>query len=161
MTADTMGDLRSPAVETEKRNVDRFYDRLRGRIHRYAEGSRAVERVVDLLLLVPDVFMLLWRLMNDSRVSGKDKVLLGRGVAYFMFPLDVVPEALLGPIGYLDDLIFGVYILNKLIVDTDVEVLREHWSGHEDVLDMIRRVLDAADKLLADDIVAKLKNMTR
>ena len=161
MTADTMGDLRSPAVETRERTAQRFYDRLRSRIHGFSEKNKATEWVVDFLLLVPDVFMLLWRLLNDARVSGKDKVLLGSGIAYFIFPLDVVPEALLGPIGYLDDLIFGVYILNKLIVETEVDVLREHWSGHEDVLDMIRRVLDGADKLLAGDIVEKLKDMTK
>jgi uncharacterized membrane protein YkvA (DUF1232 family) len=142
--------------------AERFYDRLRDRIHRYAESKgRVAEKTTDFLMLVPDMFMLLWRLANDARVSGKDKVLLGTGVAYYLFPLDIVPELLLGPIGFLDDLVFGVYILNKMLTDTDPQILREHWSGSEDVLSAIQRVLNAADNLVADDLLAKLKQMMK
>jgi uncharacterized membrane protein YkvA (DUF1232 family) len=138
--------------------AQRFYDRLRQRIHAYLERRGAVaERVGDYLLLVPDVFILLWRLTTDSRISGKNKVLLGTGIAYFIFPFDVIPEAILGPIGYLDDLVFAVYILNKMISDTDPEILREHWSGPGDLLDSIRKVLNAADRLVGENVFNKLK----
>lgn len=139
----------------------RYYDRLRERIHSHVGKRRFTEKIADFLLLVPDIFMLLWRLLNDARVSGKDKVLLGTGVAYYIFPFDVVPEAILGPIGYLDDLVFGVYVLNKLLAGTDAEVLREHWSGSEDVLLSIQKVLGAADNLLAGDVIEKLKKMAK
>jgi uncharacterized membrane protein YkvA (DUF1232 family) len=137
----------------------RYYDRLRERIHSAIAKGRFTEKIADLLLLVPDTFMLLWRLMNDARVNGKDKVLLGTGLAYYIFPFDIVPEAILGPIGYLDDLVFGVYVLNKLLVGTDVEVLREHWSGREDILVSIQKVFNAADNLMAGDVIDKLKKM--
>jgi uncharacterized membrane protein YkvA (DUF1232 family) len=137
----------------------RFYDRLRERIHSYVGKGRVTEKIADFLLLAPDVFMLLWRLTNDPRVSGKDKVLLGTGVAYYIFPFDIVPEAILGPIGYLDDLVFGVYVLNRMLSDTDAQILREHWSGHEDILASIQKVLTAVDNLLAGDVISKLKKM--
>src|SRR6266550_6314806 len=115
--------------------AERFYDRVRKNIHRYVERKgAAVEKTAEFLLLVPDVFILLWRLLNDARVSGKNKVLLGSGVAYFVFPFDLLPEAFLGPIGYLDDLVLAVYILNRMLTDTDAAILREHWSGSDDVL---------------------------
>ena len=141
-----------------REQADRFYDRLRKRIHAYLErGGRAAERFGDFLLLVPDVFILLWRLANDRRVNGKNKVLLGSGIAYFVFPFDVIPEAIVGPIGYLDDLVFGVYILNKMLSDTDPAILHEHWSGQQNVLDSMKKVLDAADNLVADRVFGKLK----
>ena len=133
----------------DEERVPRFYDRLRERVNGYAEAhGRIAERSVDYLLLVPDMFILLWRLLNDPRVSAANKILLGSGVAYYFLPLDVVPELLLGPIGFIDDLIFAVYLLNKILTDTDPEILREHWSGHEDILDSIRRILNAADGLV-------------
>lgn len=154
--------MRESAAEVTPERARRFYDRIRERIHQYAESKgRLAERTTDFLLLVPDMFMLLWRLANDSRVAGADKVLLGSGIAYYIFPLDIVPELLLGPIGFLDDLVFGVYILNKMLTDTDPAILREHWSGHEDILDSIHRVLNAADTLVADDLLARLKRMIR
>ncbi len=140
----------------------RFYDRLRERIHAYVDGGgHVVEAVADYLLLVPDTFMLLWRLAKDGRVNGKNKVLLGTGIVYFISPFDLVPEALLGPVGYLDDLVFGVYILNKMLADTDPAILRQHWSGPEDVLAAMRKVLHAADRLVADGVFGKLKKMAK
>jgi len=80
-------------------------------------------------------------------------------LAYFISPFDLIPEALVGPIGYLDDLVFGVYVLNKLVATADAAVIREHWSGSEDVLSMIQRVLAAADSLVGSSMAGKIKKM--
>lgn len=147
---------------TDDASALRFYDRLRSRIRNYLEQKgHTLEKAAEYLLLVPDMFMLLWRLANDSRVSGKNKVLLGSGLAYYIFPFDFLPEAFVGPLGYLDDLIFAVYVLNKILMDTDVEILREHWSGDEDVLDTVRKVLATADQLVTSNVLGKIKKMTR
>jgi len=151
MNDDDDFDEAAPMTEDRAR---RFYDRLRGRIQSHVHGKFG-----EYLLLVPDMFMLLWRLASDSRVSGKNKVLLGTGIAYYIFPFDFLPEAFVGPMGYLDDLIFAVYVLNKMLMDTDVEILREHWSGSEDVLDAVRRVLGMADQLVTSNVLNKLKKM--
>ncbi len=138
----------------------RFYDRLRGSIRRYVENKGSVlGKTADFLLLVPDVFILLWRLTRDSRVTGKDKILLGTAIAYYISPFDLIPEALVGPIGYLDDLVFGVYVLNRMLTTTDPAVLRDHWSGSDDVLATIQRVLIAADSLVGSRMVGKIKKM--
>lgn len=140
----------------------RFYDRIRTRIQQYVDRKGSViGKTADFLLLVPDVFILLWRLLRDSRVSGKNKVLLGSAVAYYVFPFDLIPEALVGPIGYLDDLIFGVYVLNRMVKDTDASILREHWPGTEDVLQTIQRVMSAADELVSKEVIARIKRLVR
>jgi uncharacterized membrane protein YkvA (DUF1232 family) len=138
--------------------ANRFYDRLRARISTYLERKGSLAgKAGEFLLLVPDIFMLLWRLVNDSRVSSKNKVMLGTGLAYYVFPLDLLPEAFMGPMGYVDDLVFAVFMLNRLLSDTDPEVLRAHWSGGEDVLAVIQRVLNTADSLVGSEVVSKLK----
>ena len=142
--------------------AQRFYDRIRGRIQKFVgEKGSTLGRTADFLLLVPDVFILLWRLLGDSRVTGRNKVLLGSAVVYYIFPFDLLPEALLGPIGYLDDLVFGVYVLNRMLVDVDPSILREHWSGGEDVLLSIQRVMTAADHLVSKEIVERLKKIVK
>ena len=159
MTDDEVNENMTTLTMSHER-ADRFYDRLRQRIHTYVENKgAALEKSADYLMLVPDVFILLWRLVNDGRVSGKNKVLLGSGIAYFIFPFDIIPEAIVGPIGYLDDLVFAAYVLNRMLVDTDISILREHWAGEGDVLDSIRRVLGAADNLVDTKVVDKLKKM--
>lgn len=152
----------SETGSVSSQRADRFYDRIRNSIRRYVENrGKGVEKTAEFLLFVPDIFILLWRLTTDPRIQGKNKVLLGSGVAYYLFPLDIVPEALFGPIGFLDDLVFAVYILNKLLSDTDESVLREHWSGDDDLLDVIRRVLGAADGLVTTDLLKQIKKLVR
>lgn len=138
--------------------ADRFYDRMRDGIRRYLDKKGSLAgKTGEYLLLAPDVFVLLWRLINDARVNAKNKVMLGSGLAYYFFPLDIMPEAILGPAGYIDDLVFGVYLLHKILADTDPAVLREHWSGSEDILDSIQKVLNAADTLVGSDLLGKIK----
>ncbi len=126
---DDFEELRGESIAPER--AERFYDRVRTRIQSYVDSKgAAVGKTAEFLLLVPDVFILLWRLVNDSRVSGKNKVLLGSGIAYFIFPIDLIPEAFVGPIGYLDDLVFGVYILNRVLADTDAAIgMRYGWRA--------------------------------
>lgn len=155
---ETMRESAAVTGPVSRDRADRFYDRMRESIRRYLENKGSVTGTTsEYLLLAPDVFVLLWRLVNDTRVNAKNKVMLGSGLAYYLFPLDIMPEAFLGPIGYLDDLVFAVYLLNKMLADTDPAILREHWSGRDDVLASIQKVLNAADKLVGKDILGKLK----
>lgn len=157
-------DAESMAVTPEvlsKDRAERFYDRVRTSITRYlSERGGVAGKAGEVLLLVPDFFMLLWRLVNDDRVNGKNKVLLGSGLAYYLFPLDMLPDVIPGT-GYLDDVIFAVYMLNKVMGETDASVLREHWSGSEDVLSAIQKVLGTADNLISSDMLSRVKRMVK
>jgi len=155
---DEMTELTGPV---SRDRAQRYYDRIRERINKFLRERAKLDKTADYLLVAPDVFMLLWRLVNDARVNAKNKLLLGSGIAYFLFPLDIMPEALLGPVGYLDDLVFAVYLLNKILTDTSPEVLRQHWSGTEDVLTTITNVLNAADNLVGKDLVGRIKNLVK
>jgi uncharacterized membrane protein YkvA (DUF1232 family) len=155
---DTMRQSTEATGPVTKERADRFYDRMRESIRKYLDKKGSVAGTAgEYLLLAPDVFVLLWRLVNDSRVNSKNKVMLGTGIAYYLFPLDIIPEAILGPMGYIDDLVFAAYLLKRMLSDTDPEILREHWSGRGDILDSIRKVLDAADSLVGSDIFGKFK----
>ena len=155
---ETMRESSEISGPVSRERADRFYDRMRENIRKYLDDKGSLAGSTgEYLLLAPDVFVLLWRLINDKRVNAKNKVMLGSGLAYYLFPLDIMPEGILGPIGYLDDLVFAVYLLNKLMTDTDVEILREHWSGRDDLLETIRKVLGAADNLVGSDILSKFK----
>lgn len=155
---ETMRESTELTGTVSRERAERFYDKVRASIRAYLEKKGSVAgKSGEYLLLVPDMFMLLWRLINDSRVNAKNKVLLGSGLAYYLFPLDIMPEGFLGPIGYIDDLVFGVYLLNKLLTDTDPEILREHWSGSEDILAAIQNVLNAADNLVGSDLLSRFK----
>lgn len=160
--ADVMAESSELAAPVTSDRATRFYDRMRERIRKYLdEKGTLAGKTGDYLLLAPDVFVLLWRLVNDPRVDKKNKVSLGSGIAYFLFPLDITPEAFFGPIGYIDDLIFAVLLLKRMLTDTDAAILREHWAGSDDVLEMIEKTLGAAEQLVGSELLGRFKKTAK
>jgi uncharacterized membrane protein YkvA (DUF1232 family) len=116
----------------------RLYDRFRAQIAGIEPG--AVSGVRDLALLLPDLGILLLRLLRDPRVSLGDKGIALLGLGYVLSPIDLLPEILLGPIGLLDDLFVMAATLSRLLNHVHPDVVRSHWPGKGDALDAIQRV---------------------
>ena len=131
--------MESKPIEIELNpREQRFYDRLRASIVEWQPNTGSGLR--DMLLLLPDLTVLLIRLTRDNRVPLAAKILAGAGVAYVLSPVDLLPEALLGPIGLIDDLLVVSAVLSKLLESVHPDLVRSHWSGHGDALDAIQRV---------------------
>ena len=41
--------------------------------------------------------------------------------------MDLVPEAIVGPIGYVDDIALAAYVLNSIVNNASPEVVQRHW----------------------------------
>jgi len=137
----------------------RFYDDLRKKIEDFMRekmGDQQAEKVIPYLLLAPDLFVLLVRLIKDQRVEVQAKAVLVATVLYFMTPLDFIPEALIGPMGFLDDVVLAVFALKKIIGDVDESILREHWNGKENILHVIQDVIEKADDLVGTKRLNKI-----
>jgi uncharacterized membrane protein YkvA (DUF1232 family) len=115
----------------------RLYDRFRAQVASLEPSGATGMR--DLLLLLPDLTVLLMRLLRDSRVSLGDKAVALLGLGYVLSPIDLLPEILLGPIGLLDDLFVVAATLSRLLNHVHPDVVRSHWSGKGDALDAIQR----------------------
>lgn len=144
-----------PVVLPEKHQ--RFYDKLREKMESFIKDKGVNDTVASYILLAPDLFVLLARLMLDKRVSVPSKAIAGAAVAYFITPLDFIPEVLVGGFGLLDDVILAVYALRRILVDVDEVIVREHWNGQEDLLGVITKVIKSADDLVGKKIVKKLE----
>jgi len=116
----------------------RFYDRIRSRVAAPQPGRASGFR--DMLLLAPDLTILMLRLLRDERVSLGDKGIALAGIAYVLSPIDLMPEFLFGPIGLLDDLVVIAATLSRLVNHVHPDVVRSHWSGRGDALEVIQRV---------------------
>jgi uncharacterized membrane protein YkvA (DUF1232 family) len=127
-----------------------FYDRVRGRIEAYLErrAGRAGAKVAAALLLVPDVLLLLVRLFLDRDVPRASRTLIGGALAYFLLPADLAPEIVLGPVGFLDDLVIACTVLAHA-VGPDLEVWAErYWSGSKGLREVLTEITQAGNSLL-------------
>ncbi len=124
----------------------RLYDRLRSGVVR--AGDSRTSGLNDVLLLLPDLTVLLARMIRDDRVPFTSKVLALLGVGYVLSPIDILPAILLGPIGLVDDLLVVTAALSRMLNDVHPDVVRSHWSGKGDALEAIQRVTRWSERQL-------------
>ncbi len=97
---------------------------------------QARRRVKNLLLFIPNMILLCARLMTDSRVPGTERALVAGAVIYAIIPLDLIPD-MIPFVGQIDDAYLISVTLIRLMDRTDARVLREHWKGGGDVVELI------------------------
>ena len=138
---------------------DDFYRQLRGKVTAWLQRGGKEHRWAEYVLAAPDIFHLLCKLVAEPEVPVAAKVKLAGAIAYFISPIDLLPEGIIGPIGYLDDLALAALVLNSLLSSVDEEVLRRHWAGEGDLLELLQRILALADQMLGRGLLGKLRKM--
>ena len=133
----------------------RLYDRLRNQVAEPVPGGRSGMR--EMLLLLPDLTVLLMRLLRDDRVPGRFKALAIFGVGYVFSPVDLVPSLVFGPLGLVDDLIVVTAALSRLLNHVHPDVVRSHWPGQGDALAAIQRVTQWSESLFT----GRLRDLVR
>ena len=148
-----------PDARLEPQRLLSFYDRLRVRMVRYvARRSRRLgPAAVEALLLVPDVFILLVRLALDSKVPGGARALIGGALLYFVSPVDLFPEAVLGPVGFLEDLVLAAAVLAQALGGELEPYARRYWSGEQELREVLHDIAHSASSLLGGRLHRRLE----
>lgn len=134
-----------------------FYQKIRKDIKKWLSKNSS-HKWADYILLAPDLFYLLTKLVMDEKVPVKKKALLGAAIAYFISPIDLLPEGILGPFGFLDDIALTAFVLNDIINEIDPKIVMKYWLGEKDLLYTIKNIIINSQQMLGGDIVKKLKN---
>ena len=132
-----------------------LYDRLRARVVVPEPGAGSGLR--DILLLLPDLTVLLMRLMRDDRVPVGSKLVAAAGVAYVFSPIDLMPTFIFGPLGLVDDLFFVGSALSGMLNNVHPDVVRAHWPGQGDALEAIQRATSWSE----NQIRSRLRRLLR
>lgn len=135
-----------------------FYDRLKAQVSEQARRRlpARLQPLVPWLLLVPDSFALLVRLLRDPRVPRRSKWITALAVAYFVDPLDLIPDTV-PVLGQMDDLAVALFALDALLGDTPEDVVQELWPGRGDIIATIREGVRFFSRYLSGGAVAKIK----
>lgn len=142
-----------------------FYDRLREKIVHAVEkkrdrrGGKLTEGTVRALLLVPDVFILLARLALDKDVPKSTRAMIGGALAYFVLPVDLLPEMFLGGVGFMDDLVLATAVLAQAFGGDLEPYARKHWSGAEDLRVVLKDISETAQSLLGQNLYDRLRGL--
>lgn len=104
-------------------------------------------RMKNLLMFLPNMVMLTGRLMIDSRVPRTERALFAAALIYAIIPLDFIPD-MIPFVGQVDDLFLISMTLLRLVDRTDDGVVREHWRGGGDIVQLAESVTTIAPLLI-------------
>ncbi len=136
----------------------RAYDVLRTKVAGNSLDKRSGLR--DMLLLLPDLLVLLFRLARDSRVPLGAKSIAVLAIAYVLSPVDLIPD-FFGPLALVDDLLVVATALSRIFVMVHPDLVRSHWSGKGDALEAVRRVVAWGESAFKLRFAAILKRFGR
>jgi uncharacterized membrane protein YkvA (DUF1232 family) len=105
----------------------------------------------ELIYQAPAFYRLLTRLLDDARLPKRLRPLVLAAIAYFILPVDIIPEELEGPYGYVDDIWLCAYVAERVRREVGgVEILVENWDGEAPVVGLVEEVL-AEEELLSGE----------
>lgn len=130
-----------------------LYEKLRAK-YRFV-GNKG--KISGYLFFLPDFIILLGRLGLDKRVPYKSKALISAVVAYLLLPIDIIPD-FIPVVGYIDDLVLVTWALHHLLNQIDYRIVKEHWSGEEDLLNLLRKITALAEEKLDKTVLKKIKD---
>ena len=111
----------------------------------------ARRRLKNLLLFIPNMLLLSVRLMKDSRVPATERALVAGAIIYAIIPFDLIPD-MIPFVGQIDDAYLISLTLLRLMERTDAKVVREHWNGGGDVVELVGAAALIAGKFLPHKI---------
>ena len=107
----------------------------------------ARRRMKNLLMFLPNMIALCGRLLTDRRVPRTERALFAGAIIYAIMPLDLIPDVI--PfVGQIDDAYLIALTLLRLIQRTDEGVVREHWRGGGDIVQLAESMASLAPQLL-------------
>jgi uncharacterized membrane protein YkvA (DUF1232 family) len=121
-------------AEVKRKPVRGFKKEARGRMRNF-------------LMFLPNMVMLLGRLLKDARVPTAEKALFVAAIVYVISPIDLIPD-FFPFIGQVDDIYVVALTLLRLINRSDAGIVRQHWSGGGDIVSLADSIAGIAPMLL-------------
>lgn len=134
-----------PEVEEEVQalevtnKVEDFYTIGRKNVQeRFSDG---VKKYSDYIFIIPDLIALIYRLLKDSRVPLRTKLIVSGAIAYTAFPTDIIPDKI--PfIGKIDELAVIFFALDRIIEEVPTYVIVENWQGKNDIIMVMLNLIE-------------------
>lgn len=153
------------AEKEEKEEVEEINENIEKVKDYYSFGRDYVEEKLpvkiktysDYLFIIPDMAALLYRLLKDKRVPLKTKLIISGSIAYIAFPTDIIPDNI--PfVGKVDEIAVAFFALERIISDVSINVILENWEGKNDIVLVIKNIIEYVVNFTGAKNVEKIYN---
>jgi len=131
-------------METTENDFKDFYEVLTENLESY-QGEYA-----SFIDHGPLLFKLLTEVLNEKSITRDLRLDISAAIAYYVVPMDIIPEQIYGPYGYIDDIYVTVYVIKKVADVIGYELLSNLWEGKGELQSVVDECHDKALEVLED-----------
>lgn len=150
-------------VEEEKFALNKKYKPIYKRKDNYSLTRKSLKikvpnkynKFFEYSMLIPDITVLLYRLLKDKRVDVKTKTLVVSVLSYIVSPVDIIPS-FIPFIGKIDDFAVVFFGLNKIIEEVPEEIILENWEGQGNIIFLVKQVIGYISNIIGTENVKTL-----
>ena len=103
----------------------------------------------------PNLFKLLCDLLDED-IDRESRLEINAAISYYVVPMDVIPEQIYGPYGYIDDIYITVYVLRNVAEKYGYDLLQEVWDFPNDVKEVMDDCYEKSFEVLEDDQIESI-----
>lgn len=105
----------------------------------------------ELITCAPQFYRLLTNILDDPDLPGRLRPLILVALAYFLTPVDIISEDLIGPRGYLDDIFLTAFIADYVQKELGSDaILVRSWEGQGSISEIIQKIFHQEKELIGD-----------
>ena len=137
--------------EDMEENFKDFYDTLVENLDSFnGEYASFIDNGPELFKLMCDI--LEYDLKREIRIN------LCGGIAYYVVPMDVIPEQIYGPYGYIDDIYLSVYVLRTVAEEYGYDFIQKIWDKPQDIKTVMDDCESKALEVLKEEEIKAILN---
>lgn len=141
-----------------KKEHEKFLEQISNEIKNWTEENRSSKNYWKIYLInSPLLFSFLVGLTRLKNLTKNERALILAAIAYFINPLDYLPESILGALGYLDDVVVSAFVIDRMLKKIPENFITDNWKGKLNFKTFINNILTNADHIVDDVIYKKLK----
>ncbi|WP_160686460.1 DUF1232 domain-containing protein [Clostridium sp. C2-6-12] len=126
------------ALEITNKTEDKYSKGREILSNKFPEEARQYK---DYIFILTDIVSLIYRLLKDTRVPLKTKLIMSAAIAYITVPTDLIPSKI--PfVGAIDDIGVGLFALNKVLKDVPLSIIIENWEGNNELLIVLKNGIE-------------------
>lgn len=138
-----------------------YYRTVREALNKWACDIGDVQGYAEHIPRAPTLLKLLENLALKKSVSVEGKAKVAVVTARFGAPRDKVPEAMVGPCAYIDDVALAALVAQEIAEEVDENVFRQCWPGKEDPRPVIDEVLKFARYAMGTEVWKEVREEFR
>lgn len=146
-------------------NADEHYEELRNQVKQIEDEYD--NNLTEVIWLLPDFFVMFCRMLASDEISEKLKVRLVLTILYIICPIDFIPEGMVGPVGYLDDMLITIEVISNAIKEEAINeaLMSQLWPGRLGTLRELDKYYAIIKEVLGEElernIISRFEKMCR